>query len=42
VAGYIPGGYQFNMFKKALDYDAQGDSWRSFLSWTGVPTKTMN
>jgi hypothetical protein len=42
LTGYIPGGYQYNMFKKALDYDAQGDSWRSFLAWTGVPTLPPN
>ena len=38
ASGYVPGGYQLRYLEKAQEYFRQGDSWKGWLSLTGVPT----
>jgi hypothetical protein len=39
LKGFIPGSYQWSYFKKAEEFANEGDSWRSFLSMTAIPTQ---
>ena len=42
LLGLTPGTYQYKYFKKAEEYYAAGDSYRGFLSMTGIPTKPID